>query len=230
MKTTQFLLILGVFFVLNLQAQQTEEETSVPVPSKNAIGVQVGLLGFGGDYARVINNQFSGRLQINYFSFAMDNKKYNISAQDILVDASVKFFNFDVLIDYYPFKERAFKLVAGLAIFINQDISATISLSENMDINDIPFTPDQIGMVGLTNTWARLAPYAAIAVGRAVPKKRVGFGFELGGYYVGKPVPTIIATGMLSETKDEEQQLASDMSEYRWLPMLKLRLAIKLNK
>ncbi len=227
-------LLLFLSFLLSLtcvSAQELEmnsESSKSSSERKNAIGLHAGFPGFGLDYGRNLNQTFMVRAQVNYLSLSMNNYAYRFSNQDFIINADVKFINLDVLMDYHPFKKSSFKMTVGISYFIDQVVSSTVGLSGDIKFNDLSYTAQQVGIFGITNTWVSLAPYGGVGFGRAVPKRKVGFGVELGTYYVGRPNPTIIATGMLTDNKDNEQQLKDDLSEYRWIPVLKMRFSVKI--
>jgi len=218
---------------VSVQAQEPEtpfNQTVDSIPARerrNAVGIHAGFPGFGLDYGRKLGNQLMLRGQINLMKLDINDLGYQFEDTKLLINAEVNFLNIDALLDYHPFKNSSFRLTLGLGYFIDQVISSTVAFDEDLLINDITYTPDQIGVIGLRNTWGSIAPYGGIGFGRAVPKGKFGFGFELGTYYGGKPKPTIIATGMLEDNVENEAQLRENLSEYRWLPVLKMRLAYK---
>jgi len=228
MKISIFLLFMSLFVSANLQAQEESPELTKINPGKYAIGINSGLPGIGIDFARKINDHFMLRLQGNYLKYALNDFETVVDGTTVLVDANIDFLNTDLLLDIHPFKASSFKFVLGGGYFFDQSISVSTKFSETLFINDIEFTPDEVGIIGITNQWESFAPYGGIGFGRAVPNKRIGFGIDLGTYYLGEPKPEIIATGMLEDTKNQEQQLADDMSEYRWLPVFKFRISIRL--
>jgi len=221
-------LLLSFFNMSSQEVDMKKEFFPEPLVRKNAIGLHAGFPGFGLDYGRNLNQTFMIRAQINYLSLSMNNYAYRFSNQDFIINADVKFINLDALMDYHPFKKSSFKMTAGIGYFIDQVVSSTVGLSGDIKFNDLSYTAQQVGILGITNTWVSLAPYGGVGFGRAVPKRKVGFGVELGTYYVGRPNPTIIATGMLTDNKENEQQLKDDLSEYRWIPVLKMRFSVKI--
>ena len=226
-----FCFLLTIVMVVKAQEQPNDIPASVDsIPTmekRNAIGINVGFPGIGLDYGRKLSGQLMLRGQVNFMKLNINDYSFQIENQGILIDAEVNFLNIDALLDYHPFKNSSFRMTIGVGYFIDQVISSTVAFDEDLLINDITYTPDQIGVIGLTNTWGSIAPYGGIGFGRAVPKGKFGFGFELGTYYGGKPKPTIIATGMLEDNVENEAQLRENLSEYRWLPVLKIRMAYK---
>lgn len=229
MKNFIFLLFICLVVSVNLKAQDSIPETPTVKPGKYAIGINAGFPGVGIDFARKINDRFMLRLQGNYLKFALNNYASNFNGENLLIDAKINLFNTDLLLDIHPFKTSSFKFVLGAGYFFNQMISSSFKFAgETININDVAVTSDEVGMIGLTNQWGSFAPYGGIGFGRAVPNKKIGFGIDIGSYYLGEPKPQISATGMLTDTKSQEKQLAANMSEYRWLPVFKFRISIKL--
>lgn len=228
-QTVFLLCFLTIFSATSAQELETNSESPIPsVECKNSLGIHGGFPGFGLDYGRNLNQTLMLRAQVNYLSLAVKNYPYRFSNQDFIINAEIKFINFDVLLDYHPLNTSSFKLTAGVGYFIDQVVSSTVGMSGDVNFNDLSYTPEQVGMLGITNSWFSFAPYGGVGFGRTVPKKKVGFGIELGTYYVGRPNPTIIATGMLIDNKDNEQQLKENLSEYRWIPVLKMRFSVKI--
>lgn len=228
MKISIFLLFMCLFVSANLQAQEESPELTKINPGKYAIGINSGLPGVGIDFARKINAHFMLRLQGNYLKYALNDFEANVDGTNVLINANVDFFNSDLLLDIHPFKSSSFKFVLGAGYFFNQEISTSMKFNDEMYINDILFTADEVGTIGISNHWEPIVAYGGIGFGRAVPNRRIGFGIDLGTYYLGEPTPVITATGMLEDTKNQEQQLADDLNEYRWLPVFKFRISIKL--
>jgi hypothetical protein len=63
-------------------------------------------------------------------------------------------------------------------------------------------------------------------------KNKVGFAFELGGFYQGSPEITITSNGLLSPTSNPDQQqaerLEEQISQYNIYPVLKFSLSYKI--
>lgn len=113
--------------------------------------------------------------------------------------------------EYLPFKASSFKLSFGAGYFVNDllENQFDVSLSLSTDIPDLSklsgnpllildfisnpnnYPKKPIGFKTEGNIKMNIkrkssfAPYFGIGFGRAVPRSRVGFGFEMGAYYVG---------------------------------------------
>jgi hypothetical protein len=109
-------------------------------------------------------------------------------------------------------------------------VSINASPTDNYTFGETVFTPQEVGSFLFDLRYDNgFAPFAGIGFGRAVPKKRVGFGFELGSYYLPKPKVTLSGTERLSSMAEQEPKIQSNMDDWRYWPMVNLRLAVRLN-
>lgn len=248
-RVTSLFLSMALLFGLNVFAQ--EETTETPASSTDAtptdatpmsdsrqsIALNFGLQGIGLDYGYKLNDKFSLRGGFMTLPISITDFDYEFDGTQTAVNANVNFTHISVKADYYPFKNSSFKLIAGFGYFLNNKADATIILTENIyfgedgdgDGNgDFVFTPDDIGRIDIGLDWTDFNPYFGIGFGRTVPNKSVGFGIDLGMFYMGSPDVSVIATGMLEDTSEEEAELEENLSEYAWLPQLNFRLSFRL--
>jgi len=193
---------------------------------KMALGIHFGFPGFGADLGYKFNEYFMGRFRFNYLNINLQDYPFTFEGQTINMNITTQFTNFDLLVDIHPFKSK-FKIIAGVGYFANALMEGSGGFTESINFGEIEFTPEDIGELGLRQEFPTVAPYLGFGFGRAVPNKGMGFGIEIGSYYIGKPTPEIIATGMLSDTKDQEAQLAENLESYNWLPFMSFRISIK---
>jgi hypothetical protein len=229
-----FLLVgLGSSTVLGQESSDTTTaEKSVdkyPMWQKrSAIGISAGLPGFGLDYAYNINRSLNLRVGFLAFSLSDFNTDLDISGQSVNVNANLNSTVFDLMLEYHPTTNKAFKLVAGLSYLDNVGVNTLVLLNDDIGYGDLIIDNEEIGDIDITLDYTGIAPYLGFGFGRAVPKKRAGFSIELGAYYAGGPDVTIEASGMLENTSEEEQELEDNLSSYSWIPRAMMRLAIKL--
>ena len=97
-------------------------------------------------------------------------------------------------------------------------------------IEDIEVSPEEVGFIkGTIQMGSKLSPYFGLGFGRAVPRKRVGIGLDLGTYYKGRPRVDLEATSLLRNNVNNEQVLEDALSFVRWWPVVSFRLAVKVN-
>ena len=98
-----------------------------------------------------------------------------------------------------------------------------------VDVADASIAPNADGSVNAYLKVNSIRPYFGLGVGRAVPKHRVGFRFELGAMYIGKPdvdSPNIDGT-LNSEDLDGFNKT---LSKCRFYPQLSFKLTYRLFK
>lgn len=125
------------------------------------------------------------------------------------IKAEPKMTNFKVLLDFYPFKKSSFHLTGGFyagnqdvikAYTDNGELKAVtdynnIALNNpqfnlpqlGLELGDYLLTPDENGNVNAEIRTNGFKPYLGIGFGRAVPKKRLGFRFDMGVQFWGTP-------------------------------------------
>ena len=195
---------------------------------RHAIAFSAGMPGVGMEYAYNINRHLNLRAGFMAFAFNDFNTDLEISGQPVSINADLNSAAYDLFLEYQPSSNTAFKLVAGIGYLNNIGVNTTVLLSEDIGFGDLIIDNEEIGEIGVDVAWNGLAPYIGFGFGRAIPKKRVGFGLEFGSYYAGGPDVTINATGMLANTSEEAAELQENLSSYAWVPRIMARLAIKL--
>ena len=197
--------------------------------SKNAIGVQVGSLGFGVEYSRNIskklNLRFGGKF-LKISDYIIEDIKFDDENFDIVTNLDSQIY--DVLIEYLPFNNSAFKIVTGLGYISNLNLNLDITYDDEVIIGDINFTKEELGGFITDANWSGLAPYLGIGFGRAIPKRKFGVALEIGAYYVNKPKVDFTASGLLTPSGKENANLIKDtFQEAKFIPNLNLKLSYK---
>jgi hypothetical protein len=101
---------------------------------------------------------------------------------------------------------------------------------DSQSYQKIIFSPEQLGKLDFTFKGAEVMPLIGIGFGRAVPKRRIGFGLDLGAAYMGNLKCTITATKAFEPvaTQQNENVLNNAFSDFKWYPFLNFKLNIKL--
>lgn len=196
--------------------------------NRHAIAFHAGLPGYGLEYAYNLNRSFNVRLAYSTFAVADISTDLEINGQSVNVNASASSSVVDLLFEYQPSSNVAFKLVGGISYLGGVGVNPVILLNDDIGYGDLIIANEDIGEIDLDVTWSGIAPYIGFGFGRAVPKKRVGFGLEFGTYYAGGPDVTIVATDMLQNTSEEAEEMEENLASYAWVPRIMARLAIKL--
>ncbi|WP_421751726.1 hypothetical protein [Croceimicrobium sp.] len=239
MKKSILSIVMGLVFLAPAVAQEASTDTTASKASstedlypmwqnRHAIAISAGLPGFGLEYAYNLNRSLNLRAGFLAFTFNDYNTDMDISGQSVNVNANLTSTVFDIMLEYQPSTRSSFKLVAGLGYLNNVGVNTLILLNDDIGYGDLVIDNEEIGDIDLTVSWTGVAPYMGFGFGRAIPKKRVGFGIEVGTYYAGGPSVDIDASGMLENTSEEEAELEDNLSSYAWMPRVMARLAIKL--
>jgi hypothetical protein len=217
-----------LLFSITLANAQDESAIQAETNQKNAATFYFGFPGIGLGYARQFNDHLSARIKGSIFSLSIVRQGLDLSGRKVDVDAPFKFNTIDLLLDYNPFKESSFKIVAGLSYLANAKTNIVIKPAGGIKYGDIDIPQEQVGDVKAGSEWKGIAPYLALGFGRAVPTKTVGFGFEIGGHFIGKPDTYFTASQMLKPTEAEESaEFRSWMEKFTFMPSLMFHLNYK---
>lgn len=239
-KRIKMLLLTCVMFTGAIVAQETQEQVkqideTVAVPKaikekKNSIAVYGGLPGFAIGYGRKLNEHFTAR--INYGSLTISQNLDNLTFSDRTVNASVNydFQSVDLFFDMLPSKKSSFKFVVGASYLSKMETTILLAAASGEKFGDLTITADQIGDILIDAKWSGITPYIAMGFGRTVPKHNFGFGFEVGGRFLGKSDFTFNATKSLVplvETEKENKEFQNFIDAIKFLPTIQIHLAYK---
>ncbi len=149
---------------------------------------------------------------------------------ELLLDGSVDMHHVALWVDIPPWQKKDwFRICGGIGLFATSELSGKIQLAGTFRFNDIDFTPEEIGYwSGRVNYPIPFAPYAGIALGRIVPKKRIGVNLDVGTYYRLKHRISVTATNLLRGNEEKAERLTQLTHFLRWLPVFSIRLTYKL--
>lgn len=219
--------LLGLFLIFiecaKLSAQD-EFSPSMGIAAKSSTN------GFGGDAVFNFNKRMSVRLgfeQIGYKTdFSFDEESINYDA-----NVSYKAGSMSLLFDYYLWNHLFLSAGAGYNLF-HTEIDGKASSA--LEYGDIQIQKEKIGMFNFQiDPSLQISPYFGIGFGRTLGlKKKVGFAFEIGGFYQGSPDISITSTGLLSPTSNPDQgheaRLEKQINQYSVYPVMKFSLSYKI--
>ncbi len=233
----KLLMLIALLYVIQSTAQ-TENTTTTPEeqPTKGgflggwSISVGAGTLGFGGTINKRLSPHFATSL--GYYSSNLNQNvdtKFNSDA--VTLKANIKLGAAVLLFDYYPSVNSSFRICFGAAYNLN-NYKVDITPKGNQSYGYISYTPDQVGTISFDITGANVAPYLGIGFGRAVPKHRVGVGFDMGAFYHGTPTTKLSATGTFEPSANADNQaiVQKAFEGYNFYPFINLKLNIKISK
>lgn len=224
-KKSIFLILFSIIS-FSFFSQTTEIKKEIIKEKKNAIGV-FGGTGLGLDYSRKINKKLFATISFNTLNIEVDNLKQEVKGEVLSINSKFDFNNLDLKLAYHPFS-NAFKIIGGLGYFSSSNVNLRIQFQNNVNVGDIVFTSDDIGVLEIDSNWSSIAPYLGFGFGRAVPNKKFGFAIELGSYFSKSPDITLNANGILEETNNQQTLLNETFSSFKFIPNLSFRISYAL--
>ncbi len=125
-------------------------------------------------------------------------------------------------LDFYPFPKSSFFVTGGFSFGGKEVITVTGTADEETmkyidlgykfaaDLDGYDLKIDDNGQVRATAEVSGFRPYLGLGFGRLIPKNRVGFRFEIGAQFQGKPKLLDTEGKDLLETVDNYDHDTSD--------------------
>lgn len=194
------------------------------------IGINFSSNGIGGELSKELtkNKKLTGRVSFSYLPYSMDNISYDFSQTKLIAKADITLGAIGAYLDWHPFG-NSFKITGG-AVYMLTQVKGNAYVRDSVKQGEITIPPNSVGKISVGIETLPIAPYLGIGFGRAVPKNRVGFGVEMGTYYIGSPKLSFVCTGLLEPTSNQEVVLKENLKSYQWLPQILFKLTIKISK
>lgn len=206
-----FFFFLSVVFLSSTRAQEY------------AASFKVSTLGVNLEAIRSLGPQFNARAGFAFFPYSANGgtKEYNYKA-------NAKLFSVSALADYFPFG-NTLRLTGGVIFNLNKgDINMVPA--QSTIIGGDEYTPDKLGNLKADLDFNKVAPYIGIGLGNPTSgNSGFKFTFELGTIYQGPAKVKLSANGLLepSAAPDQEERLESNLSWFKWYPVLSFGLVYK---
>ncbi len=208
---------------------QEKVKNQAPNNGKFAIGLSIGTTP-GFDISYQYNSYLSVKLKYNYFKYDL-NTQLDISDEKADLSGNFAMGALGLSLEYFPFAKSSFKLIGGLSYVQKGELGVSVTPTESYTFGETVFMPEEVGSFKFGLDYSKgITPFVGIGFGRAVPKKRIGFGFELGTYYLKEPKVSLTGTERLSSMNEQEENVQANMNDWRYWPMINLRLAVRVNK
>jgi len=213
-------------------AQSHRSEISAPntaiqiadTTRRYGIGIQFGTTGLGLQVARKLPTRarLTARLGASYFAYRKLQRLDIGEGSMVNVQPDLMMGMGQASLKWHPFKRSSFFLTAGAAYAPQPSLTATLSAEDKLTFGGLEMSAEDFGTNRLSVQWKNLLGYAGLGMGRSVPKRRIGFAFELGCYYLGKPDVRFDYDGFLETTTidQEVKKIENNLSGYRFLPSL----------
>ncbi len=196
----------------------------------SAIGLIISTNGVGLQFAQNLGGakMLAVRVGGMYMPLKLTNYEYDFDGTKLVINGDVKLGAVQALIDFHPFK-NAFKITGGIAYMLT-DMNAIAKVKDSVQQGDIMISPDEVGKIDVGMKVGPICPYVGIGFGRAIPRSRASFNFEIGGYYITHPEVTFKASGMLEPTSANETVIQDNVKGLSWLPMMNFGINFKISK
>jgi outer membrane autotransporter protein len=132
---------------------------------------------------------------------------------DVEYDIDLDMFSLGILLDWHPMNS-GFRVSGGL-FSLQPDITATAKPTEDVEIGNTTFTPEQVGTLKAEVDYSRnLAPYVGIGWGNAVkPDSKLTFSMDFGVMFTDNPTISIEANSTLANSNPAlKAQLDSEIT------------------
>jgi hypothetical protein len=213
------------------EAVATTEPTTEDGNLKIGLGLEAGTHALGGiSLVALYKERFGLRVGYNNMTFNRDGILVTYSNTELSNDIAIDRSHLFVAADIGLIGKGAVRLVTGVGIMTGNSISLTSKIQGERRINDIVLSPERVGVITTEISSASNANYyIGIGFGRAVPRKRIGFNFDIGGFYMGDLNLDMQATNLLRHNTGLQPQLEEDINTLTpWWPAMSFRLNIKL--
>ncbi len=210
-----------------------------PATSFNLVGLQIGTLGVGANFAMPINKNLQARLNINGLKVDKTKTKDNIT-----YDASLKLFTAGLLLDIFPSESSTFHISVGAYYNKNKVTGKAKPKNGQYTINNNTYTAQQLGRLDASLTFKKFAPYIGLGWGGKLDNSGWSWNFDIGVMYHGTPKATLTPVrgsalahngdpahdaavdntwnNLVSDVQKEENTINKDIKKYKFYPVVSL--------
>lgn len=179
-----------------MQAQEQEEDKLIF--NHLGVGVEAGTAGFGLEVAAPLTKYLIVRTGFTSMptiapKFDVDYK-YNNLDYTTKVKGKLHMTDWKLLVDYFPFRKSSFHVTTGFFVGKSKLVTAQnispledIEEGEGIEVGDYLIEPVN-GIVRAQVKVASFKPYLGVGLGRALPKNRLSFNFDMGVQFWGTPL------------------------------------------
>lgn len=228
MKTNLPKLFMAVAFSLCIN-QHAFSQLQYSQSGSYSAQLHLGSQGIGADFRYGLTEKLSGRIGGSIIPVKANNV-FTLQSFQSRASVSANFSNVHLLADYAPFESvQWLKFVVGGAYLFKANGGADLVPTGNYNVGGYKISREEVGTLNIDINWKGPAPYLGLNLLNTFPQNKFNINIDLGTYYLKQPRSTITGTNMLSENYLLEPRLNSNISNYRWMPVLQLNLNYKLN-
>jgi hypothetical protein len=192
-KKLNAILLLILSILLSLGAGCTDS-------GRYAVSGKASTLGLGGEFTTVVTSNINARVGINALNIDFDDEEIEGVEFDVGIDLS----SYSALLDWYVFN-GSFRLSGGI-ISMDNKVDLEARPTENIEIGDVDFTPDEVGYLYGSIENDEVVPYVGIGWGNPLTAdRRWGFTCDFGVAFTSSPDVTLTAIGGTNPSGLEEE-------------------------
>ena len=203
--------------------------------SFNLVGLQIGTLGVGANFAMPINKNFQARLNINGLKVSKTKTKDGIK-----YDADLKLFTAGLLLDYYPMDSSTFHLSLGAYYNKNKVTAKAVPNGNTYTINGKTYEINIVKQIDASLTFKKFAPYLGLGWGGKLNNSGWSWNLDLGVMYHGTPKFKLTPTkgpqantfptqwnNAVNDIAAQEAKTQSDVKDYKFYPVISVGFAYR---
>lgn len=194
----------------------------------------IGTTGIGFYTTIPLRPNLNARLGTGYLGYT-----YSGRTRDMEYDLKLTANTYDALLDWYPSRESAFRLTAGLAYNGNKiDVDARPNASGSYTIQGHTYDAASVGKVDGKVDFNKVAPYLGIGWGRSAGKEKGwSFSTDVGVLLQGSPrtslrssgcsAPEAVCREFANDVARENAALRDEVSKFKVYPVLRVGISYK---
>jgi len=227
-----FILLFWAFFSCSYNDVCAVADSTIVHKHGVSIGISLGTNGLGLELGRSLFKKQNTFLRIGT-TYLQYHRLFNVelnAKSTINVEPDLKFNQFFVLSQYYPFRKTSFHVLGGISYLYNFNVSAFVDTNTGINIEGVEVNAEDFGEINVKVNWNKIVPFIGFGIGRVIPKGKVGFNAEIGCYYMGSPKIKSEYFGILDTTNADEliPIIERNIRDYSYLPFINFKVRYRI--
>ncbi|MEI8280149.1 MAG: hypothetical protein WCG87_10325 [Bacteroidota bacterium] len=154
---------------------------------------------------------------------------FSISSLQTSMDINIHLNNIHLFGEWRPFTSTAFRLVGGIAYFMDSKMNINVTPTNNYYYGLIPLTPATIGKLYANLDYSGIAPYFGFGIFKGQPAPgKFAVNMDFGTYVLSSPRSTITGTNLFADPQVDTKQLDKNIAGWRWLPIVQVNVSYRI--
>ena len=229
MKTLLSCFFVLVFGLFGKAQNQSSKADSIKIETKNfGVSLGIGTNGYNGNIQSQISQKFG--IRIGYSKGYYDPQYYTVfsgNSINVVANFTVELLNFQL--DYFPFKDKIFRITAGISKNFNSYL-VNITPLTNQIFGYISYPPESIGNLKAKVVVEEINPYLGIGFGKTIPNSKFGMGVDFGLYYHGSPKFILITNGSFEPSNNPKNisLLNNAFNDFVFFPLANFNIVYRI--